>query len=1135
MPRKFDFLSPGIEITEVDQSILPAEVDADGPVIIGRFRKGPGMKPVKIRSLDAFISVYGNPVPGGSSLQGDIWRDGPQLSAPTYAAYAAQAWLASRTSPVNIVRLLGDEHPQATGATGNAGWQLSASIPSSTAADNSTAYGLFVIDKTKTGTFTHIALEAHAGLTVANLETETSKLSLSSGSLSHNTAQGGSNSFAADVRTRATGLMVEVNFNVDNATTAGNVTRAATGGGSDTSVPLLTIDLHNTSSTAEILGFISDALNEESARSDSFLEELGFEATATQVKISNFSLTKTFILADVGTTQDNWQADAVDKDNATLTNGNLKDVAAFVRPATVQPGEGALAAIFYVDSGYLGLVGKDGTGTDVTQAEALVESEADNIGFKIQVYDKNQVATEAISFNFNRNSKSYIREQFNTNPQKVNSGVTDSDDLKTYWLGESYERHLKTKVTTTTAGNQYGVLLPLQKGNDASAAKSNWSYHRVGSQEAKSGWIIDYDRKDATNYDARSMTKLFRFESLHAGEEIQKSILIAIEDLKLATNSGIYAYGTFTVKVMDMNGGTLEKYTLCNLDPNSPNFVARRIGDMYMEWSETDRRYRSYGNHPNVSDYIRIKMYDEEQNYDAAALPAGFYGPGMPKGFGALGAHGKIKSLNLGSDFTGSFSKGASSVPIGGGTAAIDLGNQLGAKFTWPSIPLRINGSDGFSANPYRVYFGVRPKVDANSSLHDEDYVDYVRMLPSYYRTQAHNVTDSGFDYSFVFSLDDIKIDTTTNSVTYASGSRQASSNKSYTATNSFSELLDKDVKQFVVPLFGGFDGLNIKEKESFNFDDIQATTTDTTNYLVYSLNKALDSVADPETVPASLLSIPGIKNTHITDKIIRTAESRKDMLAVVDLVGDYTPSFESRDSQSTRLGSVVDTISNIKNRQINSSFAAAYYPAVQIQDNLNNGERVWVPSSVAGLGAMAQSDASAELWFAPAGFNRGGLGSLGGRSGPRVIQARQRLDSSERDKLYEVNINPIATFPNEGVVVFGQKTLQQTPSALDRINVRRLMIFLKAEISKVAQGILFDNNVRSTWSRFVAEAEPILADVKAKFGLTEYRLILDSSTTTADLIDRNILYAKVFLKPARAIEFIAIDFVITRTGADFA
>ena len=136
---------------------------------------------------------------------------------------------------------------------------------------------------------------------------------------------------------------------------------------------------------------------------------------------------------------------------------------------------------------------------------------------------------------------------------------------------------------------------------------------------------------------------------------------------------------------------------------------------------------------------------------------------------------------------------------------------------------------------------------------------------------------------------------------------------------------------------------------------------------------------------------------------------------------------------------------------------------------------------------------------------------------------------------MYEVNINPIATFPNEGVVIFGQKTLQQTPSALDRINVRRLMIFLKAEIGKVARNLLFDQNVESTWARFRSQAEPILSNVKSRFGLTDYRLILDGTTTTPDLIDRNIMYAKIFLKPARAIEYIAIDFVITRTGAEFA
>ena len=136
MPKNFDFLSPGVLLTEVDQSILPAQVDADGPIIIGRFRKGPGMQPVKVRSLDDFVQVFGAPVPGGSSLQGDVWRDGANLSAPTYGAYAAQAWLASETSPVTIVRLMGDQTSKTKTAGGFAGWQLTNSQPKENAADN---------------------------------------------------------------------------------------------------------------------------------------------------------------------------------------------------------------------------------------------------------------------------------------------------------------------------------------------------------------------------------------------------------------------------------------------------------------------------------------------------------------------------------------------------------------------------------------------------------------------------------------------------------------------------------------------------------------------------------------------------------------------------------------------------------------------------------------------------------------------------------------------------------------------------------------------------------------------------------------------------------------------------------------
>jgi phage tail sheath protein FI len=204
----------------------------------------------------------------------------------------------------------------------------------------------------------------------------------------------------------------------------------------------------------------------------------------------------------------------------------------------------------------------------------------------------------------------------------------------------------------------------------------------------------------------------------------------------------------------------------------------------------------------------------------------------------------------------------------------------------------------------------------------------------------------------------------------------------------------------------------------------------------------------------------------------------------------------------------------------------------VQVRDTISN-QLLFVPPSVVALGAMSYGQRTQELWFAPAGFTRGGLSE--GRGGIPVLGVTQRLSSTDRDSLYEASINPIAQFPAEGIVIFGQKTLQVTASALDRINVRRLLIYLKREISKIAATLLFDQNVNVTWARFTGQVNPFLSSVKSRLGLSDYRVILDETTTTPDLVDRNIMYAKVYLKPARAIEFIAIDFTITSSGASFA
>jgi phage tail sheath protein FI len=197
-----------------------------------------------------------------------------------------------------------------------------------------------------------------------------------------------------------------------------------------------------------------------------------------------------------------------------------------------------------------------------------------------------------------------------------------------------------------------------------------------------------------------------------------------------------------------------------------------------------------------------------------------------------------------------------------------------------------------------------------------------------------------------------------------------------------------------------------------------------------------------------------------------------------------------------------------------------------------NTGLSLWAPPSIAAFGTYSSTEANSELWFAPAGFTRGGLTE--GAAGIPVIGVKQRLTSKDRDKLYEANINPIAQFPAEGIVIFGQKTLQITPSALDRVNVRRMLIYVKKEISRISARLLFDQNVESTWDRFTGQVVPFLDSVKVRLGLEDYRVLLDRSTTTPDLIDRNTMYAKIFLKPAKAIEFIAIDFVITNSGASF-
>ena len=827
-----------------------------------------------------------------------------------------------------------------------------------------------------------------------------------------------------------------------------------------------------------------------------------------------------------------------------------------VSSSTVDP-TGTLAAVWYVNSGTVALSGAsygvagdddllaDDTGTANTTASLCRYFKASAAGtWKAQV---RVGGTTVLDTKFNitdASSENFIRKVFNTNPTLSNTTITPTDSLVKYWLGESYEDEARIILDEGTSANQYAFIAPLESGSTGNAGDKTRDY-----ADPRTGWFIAQDiTLDSANYDAQNMQKLFRVIAKNTGRWASRNLKISIADLRAPTDD-FNSYGTFSIQIRDMKDTDnrpkiLEQFNGCNLNPASENYIARRIGNTYLTWGDEDRRYRTYGDFPSRSSYIYIEMADavHEAATDPQYLPFGVFGPPIFKDF--LDTAGQPNSL-----VTGGMDYQAKNPKLGTvnqeAWAGQTVSGGVGATYTFPSLRNRISASEGNPVDPKAVYFGVDTTFD-RSGRPSVTIGDYTGPLPSAFSDDAMwTGGGAGQEFSWVFTLDDIcntDVASATNALTgtnvYSSGSRQdgaPNAGLAYANSTSWKNVLDAGANEFTTVLHGGFDGLNIKETEPFR-NTIWSDATSPTELDCYSLNSvrvAIDSLRDPEVVEFDLAAMPGITFNALNRSLVDLCESRGDSLAVIDLKGGYVPSSENADSLTDRMGSVASTIDNKKQSlQINSSFGCAYYPWVQIQDTIN-GALVWAPPSVAAIGAMSYGQAKQELWFAPAGFTRGGL-SVNNSAGIPVTAVRERLISRDRDKLYEANINPIAQFPAEGIVIFGQKTLQVTHSALDRINVRRLLIYIKRQISKVAATLLFDQNVESTWNRFRGQVGPILADVKARLGLEEYKLILDETTTTPDLIDRNIMYAQIFLKPTRAIEFIAIDFVITDSGAAF-
>ena len=518
---------------------------------------------------------------------------------------------------------------------------------------------------------------------------------------------------------------------------------------------------------------------------------------------------------------------------------------------------------------------------------------------------------------------------------------------------------------------------------------------------------------------------LFQFETLGVGNAANTKVKVGITNIKSAGSVNGTDYGTFTVVVREFadtnkKKTVLETFSNVNLDPNSPNYISRVIGDRKLSIDSTGKISEA-GDWVNNSKYVRIANLNE-----GAPIQA------VPFGHAAY-------------------------------TLPISASTLVGAKI--PTATL-------ITASATQ-YGGI--DLDNNT-----DNLFYAKPIP----------TGAGVGSNSVFGLD------ASNGGTLSVGSTSA---------------------QFVVAFQEGFDGMNpatpiykgsdITAGNSQGFNLANSTASGSVAY-----GRAIAALSNADEFDINMVVTPGVIRRHHTSvatDVLDMVEQRNDCFYIMD-TNAFTDSIAQANTQA---------------QAIDSNMAATYYPWIKTID-VNTNKLIAVPPSVLLPGVFAANDRVAAEWFAPAGLNRGGL--LG------AVSVQNRLTQSEKDSLYENKVNPIVQFPGQGIVVFGQKTLQDKPSALDRINVRRLLLTVRKYIASTSRYLVFEQNTSETRNRFLNIVNPYLEAIQQRQGLYAFRVVMDDSNNTPDVIDRNIMKGAIFLQPTKTAEFIQIDFNILPTGATF-
>jgi hypothetical protein len=680
--------------------------------------------------------------------------------------------------------------------------------------------------------------------------------------------------------------------------------------------------------------------------------------------------------------------------------------------------------------------------------------------------DTNQYVSSSYgtyTFSLDTESSAYLTNVFGTDPKAGFIPVSAGQKIEAAYTYKNFKNRTREVINEMLASGSWKIQISSRDnmtftdGITPDVGTSLYDLTNAYTPYIRSQLVAGFNTSASLAYD------LFKVNTICDGTSANTLYKVEINNVRSAGSVPGSKYGSFSLILRafadtDAKPQIIERYDNLNLDVNSSNYVARRIGDVY-NYIDFNGKIVEFGDYSNKSKLIRVEMATSPWPVDS-----------IPFGFGPYAA------------------------PIGGEYARLSKlpAMQYCSASAYLLQPGRYASGIVFQPAPAQADDDLSALYPSGRSVGPElDNKQYFAPIPLGFAAGANTAfdleTNCGITPLYVASQENINV----------------------------------KKRRFILGFQGGFDGqspsiplLVGNDILPTNQQGLDCSTNK--SYGSYAYKQCLTALGNADEFDFNLITTPGIQyqdHPYVASLVIDTCERRGDAFYIMDIAPNQM-------AGDTSIQNVVDLAA-----QFDTNYAATYYPWVKIVDT-NSNKVIPVPPSVVMMSVYAANDKVAAEWFAPAGLNRGGI--------PQAVQVADRLTHTERDTLYEGHVNPIAAFPGQGVVAWGQKTLQRQPSALDRINVRRLLIALKKFIASSSRYLVFEQNVSTTRQRFLNIVNPYLESVQQRSGIYSFKVIMDDSNNTPDVVDRNILYGQIYIQPTRTAEFIVLDFNVMPTGATF-